>query len=94
MSKKTIYLEDAINAVISLCDDCDSGYCGSCRVNYPGEKDAIKALKDLSSAQPEIIHCKDCIWHNKDINQCDRQVCAVMYTDDFCNYGERRGEQR
>ena len=43
----------AIDAVISLCDDCDSDYCGSCRVNYPGEKDARKTLKDLPSAQPE-----------------------------------------
>ena len=43
----------AIDAASSLCDDCDSDYCGSCRVNYPGEKDVIKALKDLPSAQPE-----------------------------------------
>ena len=37
-----IYRQDAIDAVFSLCEDCDSGYCGSCRVNYPGEKDVIK----------------------------------------------------
>lgn len=43
----------AIDAVISLCDDCDSGYCGSCRVNYEGEKDARKVLEDLPSAQAE-----------------------------------------
>ena len=57
-------------------------------------KDAvIDVIDELPSAQPEIIHCKDCIWHNKDINQCQRQICAVMYADDFCNYGERRGKQ-
>ena len=54
----------AIDAVISLCDDCDSGYCGSCRVNYPGEKDARKVLEDLPSAEPEIIHCCDCIYYD------------------------------
>jgi Zn-finger nucleic acid-binding protein len=41
----------AIDAVISLCDDCDSDYCGSCRVNYPGEKDCRKVLEDVSPAQ-------------------------------------------
>lgn len=46
--------QSAIDAVISLCDDCDSGYCGSCRVNYPGEKDARKVLEDLPSAQPNV----------------------------------------
>lgn len=53
----TISRADAIDAVISLCDDCDSDYCGSCRVNYPGEKDARKVLKDLPSAQPEVLAC-------------------------------------
>lgn len=48
-----IYRQAAIKAVSSLCDDCDSDYCGSCRVNYPGEKDVVKALKDLPSAQPK-----------------------------------------
>ena len=41
----------AIDAVISLCDDCDSDYCGSCRVDYPGEKNCRKVLEDLPSAQ-------------------------------------------
>ena len=42
----------AIDAVISLCDDCDSGYCGSCRVNdFVGEKNARNVLEDLPSAQ-------------------------------------------
>lgn len=51
--KDTIYRQDAIDAVISLCDDCDSGYCGSCRVNFEGVKDVRKVLKDLPSAQLE-----------------------------------------
>lgn len=57
----------AIDAASSLCDDCDSGYCGSCRVNYPGEGDVIKALKDLPPAQPET--CEGCKhlgkWENE-----------------------------
>ena len=43
----------AIDAVFSLCEDCDSGYCGSCRVNYPGEKDVIKVIRNLPPAESE-----------------------------------------
>lgn len=37
-----------------------------------------------------LIRCKDCRWHKTDINQCGRQICAVMYDDDYCNYAERK----
>ena len=53
--KDTIYRQDAIDAVISLCDDCDSDHCGSCRVNFSGVKDARRVLKDLPSAQSEPV---------------------------------------
>lgn len=29
-------------------------------------------IKALPSTEPEIILCKDCIWHNEDTNQCTR----------------------
>ena len=51
---------------------------------------AQDALQKLPSAQPEIVRCKDCRWHETDINQCGRQVCAVMYDDDFCSLAERK----
>ena len=43
-------------------------------------------------AQPEIIHCRDCKWHNGEINQCNAQVCASMCGDDFCSRAEKREE--
>lgn len=46
-----VYRQQAIDAVTSICDSCDSIYCGDCRVNYPGEKDARKVLEDLPPAQ-------------------------------------------
>ena len=49
-----------------------------------------KALVMLPSAQPEITHCRDCKWHNGEINQCNAQICASMYGEDFCSKGERR----
>ena len=53
---------------------------------------AIATLVNLPSAQPEIIRCKDCRWHNGEINQCNAQICASMYGEDFCSKGERREE--
>lgn len=61
------------------------------------EERAVKITEALNMAisalqQPEIILCKDCIWHNEDTNQCTRQICAEMYDDDFCSRAERREE--
>ena len=49
----------AIDAVISLCDDCNTCYCGSCRINDPVDKDAKKVLEELPSAHPEIEERKE-----------------------------------
>ena len=49
-----------------------------------------EAIKGLPSAQPEITHCRDCKWHNGETNQCNAQICASMYGEDFCSKGERR----
>lgn len=67
-----------------------------CNPDYPKGKTeweravnmAIEALQ-----QPEIVRCKDCRWHKPDINQCGRQVCAVMYGDDSCSYAEWINEE-
>lgn len=49
-------------------------------------------VEQLPSAQPEIIRCKDCKWHNGEINQCNAQICASMRGEDFCSRAERREE--
>lgn len=49
-------------------------------------------INNLPSAQPDIIRCRDCKWHNGEINQCNAQVCASMRGEDFCSKAERRGE--
>ena len=46
------------------------------------------------AAQPsvdavEVVRCKDCKWHNEEINQ----ICASMYDKDFCSKGERRTDE-
>ncbi len=54
-------------------------------------EDAVSAIENLPSAQPEIIRCRDCKWFGK-------IGCAVQIVDesdrplknDFCSFAERR----
>ena len=50
-------------------------------------------LHEVPSAQPEIIHCRDCKWKNR--HNCTRAVEVWIDDDKFCAWGERRtdGEQ-
>lgn len=62
-------------------------------VNLPDDwmEQVIDRLRNDPDAEwAEIIRCKDCRWHNGEINQCNAQVCASMYGEDFCSKGERR----
>lgn len=56
-------------------------------------KVAVDAVKVLPTAQPEIIHCKDCKY-NSNPPECGNAVCVLFYgmTDQmgFCHHGERR----
>lgn len=45
-------------------------------------------FENLPSAQPEIIHCKDCKW--KQGAECVRFAEIRPFSDDFCSRGERR----
>ena len=58
-------------------------------------KDAEKALRDLPSAQPEIIHCKECKYGVQDEGKrwyCRGLGCQVGEADGsgFCADAERR----
>ena len=54
---------------------------------------SIEAIRNLPSAQPEIIHCKDCIRYGKDDCFMKIQMLWELKPDDFCSYAERREEQ-
>lgn len=58
-----------------------------------GVRDAIITISALPSAQPEIIHCKDCKY-NPNPPECGNAACVLFYgmTDQmgFCHHGERR----
>ena len=48
-------------------------------------------LRQLPSAQPEIVRCKECIYH-AGWDYCE-EVDGLWYDDDFCCHGEK-GERR
>lgn len=51
-----------------------------------------RALKQLPSAQPEIIRCKDCKW--KQGSECVRFSDVRPFPDDFCSRAERRTDEQ
>lgn len=62
----------------------------------------IGSLKNIPSAQPEIVRCKDCKRKNAIIEigtgsgKRIEVLCGVFniitQSDDFCSYGERKDE--
>ena len=55
----TISRQMAIDAIRNMCKECDSTYCGECRVSFPGRKDCEKVLEGLPSAQLELLTDKE-----------------------------------
>lgn len=59
----------------------------------------INAIRDLPSAQPEIIRCKDCKHYTLKpqvnsnycyIRHCTRSALISSKPDDYCSWAERR----
>ena len=38
----------------------------------------------------EVVRCKDCRFYQED-HWCARVALGIMYENDFCSYGERKG---
>ena len=55
---------------------------------------AIRQVKALPPAQPEIIRCKDCKY-NATSKKClnPNSFFLVPADDDFCSYAERREDE-
>ena len=88
----------AIDAICAVCgNDCDKS---EFVYNAPQDEQVILCpehycLCTLPSAQPEIIHCRECMHHHyeKDIPYCDRIDYGYGWKDnDFCSKGKRRTE--
>ena len=67
----------------------------------------IDALKDLPSAQPEIIHCRECkYWQDQEEGIVEVSICArpqnklerlpmvmIINGDGYCSFAERRRDE-
>ena len=95
----TVSRQEAIDALKGLptwwADE--GGYYGGAQppmVALLHPEDAVSAIANLSSAQPEIIRCKDCKWWSND----DYRECSNPNYDDgyvtpagfYCGYAERK----
>ena len=65
----------------------------------PSAERIIEDLKELPSAQPEIIRCKECKWSDWYTSVDGKRYCYCMETgnggrteNDFCSYAERQEE--
>lgn len=60
--------------------------------NVESTEEMVYRIKQLPSAQPEIVRCRDCKWFrrwiNTDIEFCDLTE-ATVFCDDFCSRAER-----
>ena len=80
----------------------EGGYYGEAQppmVALLDPEDAVSAIENLPSAQPEIIRCKDCRYYqdNNDgyphIN-CKWDANETPDADDFCSGAERRTDDK
>lgn len=53
--------------------------------------EVVKGLKQLPSAQLEIIRCRDCLWY-KNADECFFST-AWTPEDGFCHWAERRTDE-
>lgn len=85
-SADLISRQDAIDALYHAVRDYDTE--ALCVVNF---NDAVRKIRAVPSAQPEIIRCKDC-KHRSKSGLCNMwSVFGTVTTDDdmYCSYGER-----
>lgn len=48
----------------------------------------FEIIKQMPSAQPETVRCKDCKWKNQ--HNCTRAVELFIDDDKYCSWAERR----
>lgn len=76
-------------AIDALCSECQ-GRCVPCK-SYPCSE--VETINALPSAQPEIIHCEECVYR-KDNFMGDWCTCWCGWTslDGHCHKGANKDE--
>lgn len=57
--------------------------------NHCSLSTAVDVIKDLPSAQPEIIRCKDCKWNMGDCCVFETYAASDFDENGFCSNAER-----
>jgi len=88
MSKDTIYRQDVINGVKTLHDVAWKNW------HEPtlSPNVVLDMIRELPSAQPEIIYCRECKW--KQGAECVRFAEVRPFPDDFCSRAKRRTDEQ
>lgn len=90
--KKLIYLEDAIDAIITLWADKPFG--------NPALTEIKECIDNLPSAEPEIIRCRDCgNWkpqvelESGGLGACIFHKANFVTSEGYCYWAERRTDE-
>jgi hypothetical protein len=96
MMNDLISRQAAIDALIRKMRPQDNGD-GTMVVYIMSGRLVEETLNDLPSAQPEIIHCRDCRYCDRGIDEdgnpflkCLGWVYGGTQEEDFCSHAERR----
>jgi hypothetical protein len=85
-------MSDLINAAIEAIRASAQKYTGFMEMEMYTDDDAVEAIINLLSAQPEIIMCKDCIHSPAAHDDCPLPVQYVV-PEGFCYLGRGKDEQ-
>lgn len=82
----------AIDEVLRMVNEHKGDRFGGELLHYTG---VVAILDCLPSAQPEIVHCKDCKhWKNSHLCECLSRHGSFDTKENFyCGYAERRGAE-
>jgi hypothetical protein len=85
------YVMDQIERQAAIDELTEYGYG---RAVYISVEEAVRRIEQLPSAQPKIIHCKDCKWWDKqDFLQGRCALLGIRPTGGwFCANADMRGE--
>lgn len=90
MSVTSDYIK--LTDALALAEELYVGDAPVIAVSYNDIQSLLKAFfRQLPSAQPEIVRCKDCKHFEREMLYCD-DLGFMCREDDFCSYAERRND--